>query len=112
MSWPVVALIGFLVLMALVIALGTRSTMLYERGQQGQTSATSPDVRRPTSDESLGPPASGASAAREVRSASSSAGALSPAGPDHAPLVRRNDGLQPLPAPELRQDAGDVGLHR
>jgi hypothetical protein len=42
MLWPVVALIGFLVLMALIIALGTRSTRLYERAQQGQTSAAPP----------------------------------------------------------------------
>ena len=32
--WPAVALIGFLVLTALVIAMGTRSTALYEREQQ------------------------------------------------------------------------------
>jgi hypothetical protein len=31
---PVLALIGFLVLIALVIALGTRSTNLYERDRQ------------------------------------------------------------------------------
>jgi len=42
MLWPVVALIGFLVLMAVIIALGTRSTKLYEGAQQGQTSATPP----------------------------------------------------------------------
>ena len=30
MVWPVLALIGFVVLMALVIALGTRSTRLFE----------------------------------------------------------------------------------
>jgi hypothetical protein len=42
MFWPVMALIGFLVLMALVIALGIRSTKLYERARQGQPSATSP----------------------------------------------------------------------
>jgi hypothetical protein len=46
MFWPVVALIGFLLLMALVIALGTRSTKLYERAQQVQTSATSPAAHR------------------------------------------------------------------
>ena len=32
--WPAVALIGFLVLTALVIAMGTRSTALYEREKQ------------------------------------------------------------------------------
>jgi hypothetical protein len=37
-----VALIGFLVLMAMIISLGTRSTKLYERAQQGQTSAAPP----------------------------------------------------------------------
>lgn len=42
MFWTVVALIGFLVLTALVIALGTRSTKLYEQAQQGQPSATLP----------------------------------------------------------------------
>jgi hypothetical protein len=42
MLWPVVALIGFLVLMALIIALGTRSTELYERAEQGQASAAQP----------------------------------------------------------------------
>ena len=33
--WPVVALVGFLVLTALVIAMGTRSTARYELEQQG-----------------------------------------------------------------------------
>jgi hypothetical protein len=32
--WPAVALIGFLVLTALVIAMGTQSTARYEREQQ------------------------------------------------------------------------------
>ena len=32
--WPAVSLIGFLVLTALVIALGTRSTARYEREQR------------------------------------------------------------------------------
>jgi len=45
MFWPVVTIIGFLVLIALVIAMGTRSTKLYERAQQGQTGATSPAAR-------------------------------------------------------------------
>ena len=35
--WPAVALIGFLVLTALVIAMGTRSTALYERERQSDT---------------------------------------------------------------------------
>ena len=49
MFWPVVAMIGFSVLIALVIALGTRSTKLYEQAQQaqqGQTSATSSAAHR------------------------------------------------------------------
>jgi hypothetical protein len=33
--WPVVALVGFLVLTALVIAMGTRSTARYELELQG-----------------------------------------------------------------------------
>jgi len=33
--WPAVSLIGFLVLTALVIALGTRSTARYELEQRG-----------------------------------------------------------------------------
>jgi hypothetical protein len=33
--WPAVALIGFLVLTALVIAMGTRSTARYEQEKQG-----------------------------------------------------------------------------
>ena len=33
--WPVVALVGFLVLTAFVIAMGTRSTARYELEQQG-----------------------------------------------------------------------------
>ncbi|NYJ04985.1 hypothetical protein [Petropleomorpha daqingensis] len=32
--WPAVSLVGFLVLTALVIALGTRSTARYEREQR------------------------------------------------------------------------------
>jgi hypothetical protein len=35
--WPVVALVGFLVLTALVIAMGTRTTARYELEQQGTT---------------------------------------------------------------------------
>lgn len=35
--WPLVALVGFLVLTALVIAMGTRSTARYEAEQQLST---------------------------------------------------------------------------
>jgi hypothetical protein len=35
--WPAVALIGFLVLTAFVIAMGTQSTARYEREQQAET---------------------------------------------------------------------------
>ena len=45
MLWPVLALIGFLMLIALIIALGIRSTMLYERAQLGQTRAAPPAAR-------------------------------------------------------------------
>jgi hypothetical protein len=37
--WPAVSLIGFLVLTALVIAMGTRSTARYEREQRAAGSA-------------------------------------------------------------------------
>jgi hypothetical protein len=40
MWWPVLALIGFLLLMAMVIALGTRSTRLYEQAQREQACVT------------------------------------------------------------------------
>jgi type II secretory pathway pseudopilin PulG len=36
---PALALIGFLLLIALVVALGMRSTNLYERAQQERTNA-------------------------------------------------------------------------
>jgi membrane protein implicated in regulation of membrane protease activity len=38
--WPAVSLIGFLVLTALVIAMGTRSTARYEREQRAARPAT------------------------------------------------------------------------
>ena len=41
--WPAVALIGFLVLTALVIAMGTRSTALYEREKEGAVSLAAPE---------------------------------------------------------------------
>jgi hypothetical protein len=37
MMWPAVTLLGFLVLTALVIAMGTRSTARYERELQADT---------------------------------------------------------------------------
>jgi len=37
--WPAVSLLGFLVLTALVIAMGTRSTARYEREQRAATFA-------------------------------------------------------------------------
>jgi hypothetical protein len=36
MMWPAVTLLGFLVLTALVIAMGTQSTARYEQEQQAQ----------------------------------------------------------------------------
>ncbi len=39
MLWPTVTLIGFLVLTALVIAMGTRSTARYERERAERTTA-------------------------------------------------------------------------
>jgi hypothetical protein len=41
--WPAVALIGFLVLTALVIAMGTRSTALYERERQSAAGVPAPE---------------------------------------------------------------------
>jgi len=37
MLWPTVTLLGFVVLTALVIALGTQSTARYEREQRAET---------------------------------------------------------------------------
>jgi hypothetical protein len=45
MVWPILALTGFLVLTALVIALGTRSTRRYEWAQQDQAGAAPPASR-------------------------------------------------------------------
>jgi hypothetical protein len=42
MVWPTVTLLGFLVLTALVIALGTRSTARYERERAELTSGSLP----------------------------------------------------------------------
>ena len=39
MMWPAVALLGFLVLTALVIAMGTSSTARYEREQRAERPA-------------------------------------------------------------------------
>ena len=39
MVWPAVTLLGFLVLTALVIAMGTQSTARYEREREERTSA-------------------------------------------------------------------------
>jgi hypothetical protein len=39
MVWPTVTLLGFLVLTALVIAMGTRSTARYEREREERTTA-------------------------------------------------------------------------
>ena len=48
--WPAVSLIGFLVLTALVIAMGTRSTARYEREQR----AAAPAAGRSTAAEPVG----------------------------------------------------------
>jgi multisubunit Na+/H+ antiporter MnhC subunit len=40
MVWPAVTLIGFLVLTALVIAMGTQSTARYEREQRTERTTT------------------------------------------------------------------------
>ena len=42
MVWPAVTLIGFLVLTALVIAMGTQSTARYEREREELTSGSLP----------------------------------------------------------------------
>ncbi|MGY1605208.1 hypothetical protein [Geodermatophilus sp. SYSU D00815] len=44
--WPAVSLIGFLVLTALVIVMGTRSTARYEREQRAAT-GTAPAAVEP-----------------------------------------------------------------
>jgi hypothetical protein len=40
MLWPAVTLLGFLVLTALVIAMGTQSTARYEREQRAERPST------------------------------------------------------------------------
>jgi hypothetical protein len=45
MMIAMLALTGFLVLMAVVIALGTRSTKRYEQSRRGQVSAARPAAR-------------------------------------------------------------------
>ena len=47
MVWPAVALLGFLVLTALVIAMGTRSTARYERERAAKSSTPRPAVAEP-----------------------------------------------------------------
>jgi len=42
MVWPALTLIGFLVLTALVIAMGTQSTARYEREREERTTASLP----------------------------------------------------------------------
>ena len=46
MLWPAVTLVGFLVLTALVIAMGTRSTARYEQEQRAERPADRAAVRR------------------------------------------------------------------
>ncbi|MGY1752914.1 hypothetical protein [Blastococcus sp. SYSU D01042] len=45
--WPAVTLIGFLVLTALVIAMGTQSTARYERERAERTPAARPATAEP-----------------------------------------------------------------
>ena len=51
MMWPAVTLLGFLVLTALVIAMGTQSTARYEREQRAASRAI---AGRPAAPESVG----------------------------------------------------------
>jgi hypothetical protein len=51
--WPAVTLIGFLVLTALVIAMGTSSTARYEREKLAASAAARP-ASRPAAAEPLG----------------------------------------------------------
>ena len=46
MLWPAVTLLGFLVLTALVIAMGTSSTARYEREQRAERPARTQHRRR------------------------------------------------------------------
>ena len=53
--WPAVTLVGFLVLTALVIAMGTSSTARYEREQRAaQAVAARPAITRTASAEPVG----------------------------------------------------------
>ena len=47
MLWPAVTLLGFLVLTALVIAMGTQSTARYEREQRAARPADGRSVAEP-----------------------------------------------------------------
>jgi hypothetical protein len=49
--WPAVALLGFLVLTALVIAMGTQSTARYEQEQRAASRAS---AGRPAAPEAVG----------------------------------------------------------
>ncbi|MGY1721569.1 hypothetical protein [Blastococcus sp. SYSU DS0533] len=51
MLWPAVTLLGFLVLTALVIAMGTQSTARYEQEQRAATRAAK---ARPAGSETVG----------------------------------------------------------
>lgn len=53
MMWPTVSLLGFLVLMALVVAMGTQSTRRYEQEQRAELAtrprSSSADAMTPVS---------------------------------------------------------------
>jgi uncharacterized membrane protein len=51
MMWPTVSLLGFLVLMAFVVAMGTQSTRRYEQEQraEGSTGSRAADAMSPVS---------------------------------------------------------------
>jgi uncharacterized membrane protein len=51
MMWPTVSLLGFLVLMAFVVAMGTQSTRRYEQEQraEGMTGQRASDSMTPVS---------------------------------------------------------------
>jgi len=52
--WPAVTLVGFLVLTALVIAMGTSSTARYEREQRAKAVAARPGTTRTVTAEPVG----------------------------------------------------------
>ena len=52
--WPAVTLVGFLVLTALVIAMGTSSTARYEREQRAKAVPARPAVTRTATGEPVG----------------------------------------------------------